>query len=155
MRNLFRLVLGCAVLVTLLMSCARGEALYLRVVGRDDSPAAQMEKLRVRNAALSVLPTEGIAPWALVPVVRDAVAPVADCRVEARRWSPGRGAPPAPTLLVTVGQGAGHHWWGVLYPDARRWAQVEDDTSDEENDSAPVVFLWPFWDWLCRLFSGR
>ena len=54
-----------------------------------------------------------------------------------------------PTVYITLGEGKGHNWWGVLYEDALLWARADEG---EEKDGE-VVFLWPIWEWLCRLLG--
>ena len=164
-----RLLLGacCAALLIWWAGAARAEeGVYLRVIARDDSPEAQAEKLAVRSKVLAALPQEPLGAWALLPVAEDAAQSVADSAVRVALWSPGPGLPAAPAIVVTIGPGRGHNWWGVLFRDARYWARADaEDANDgpkadgaagetDEDCGEKLVFVWPLWDWLCRLFSG-
>ena len=105
-----RLLAACCAAL-LMMGAARGEeGVYLRVIARDDSREAQAEKLRVRFQVLAALPTEPLGAWALLPVAEVAAQSIADCAVRVALWSPGPGLPAAPTVVVTIGPGAGHNW---------------------------------------------
>ena len=133
------------------LGAARAEGrVYLRVVARDDSPAAQAEKLRVRDRVLSVCPDRMDSPGALLALARDAACSLAPCQVDWRWWSPGEGTPAAPTVHIVIGPGRGRNWWGVLYRDALGWARAGEENGGGET----VFFLWPVWDWLCRLLGG-
>ena len=141
-----RRMLMTLALLLLFPLTARGEW-YIRVVGGADSPAAQAEKLRVRDAVLSLCPVspEGL-PEALSDI-RKAVEAICPGEVTLRPWAPA-GAPARPTLYITLGEGQGHNWWGVLYPDALQMAAEAEETEGEE-----IVFIWPWWEWLRALFN--
>ncbi len=136
------------------------EIIYLRVIARDDSPSAQAEKLMVRDAVTVACPISCADPADLLPLARSVVLSLADGKAEIRIWSPGGGAPPAPTLYITLGPGNGRNWWGVLYQDALLWARAEEET--EESSPCPeeeghgedgVEFVWPILTWLLRLLG--
>jgi stage II sporulation protein R len=115
------------------------QTLELRVVAASDRPADQAVKLQVRDAVLAAL-APGLAGIgdaaaarryvaARLPAVRAVAAAVAgragesatvDLRTEAfpvRRIGLVRfAAGPAPALVVTLGPGAGHNWFTVLFP---------------------------------------
>ena len=148
MRGFFRIV--CIVFFLFCVTpAARGEGTwYLRVIAKDDSPKAQEEKLQVRDAAWAACPPcLDELPEAL-DRIRKAAEEIAPCTVEIREWTPGDGMPAAPTLYITIGEGKGHNWWGVLYRDAVRLARAEGE------DAGAVSFIWPVWEWLLRLFGG-
>ena len=164
-----RLLLGacCAALLIWWAGAARAEeGVYLRVLARDDSLEAQAEKLAVRSQVLAALPQEPLGAWALLPVMEDAAQTVSDCTARVALWTPSPGIPAAPAIVVTIGPGRGHNWWGVLFRDARYWARADaDDENDtpeadgvaeetDEDGGEGLVFVWPLWVWLCRLFSG-
>lgn len=110
------------------------EKMYMRVVARDDSPAAQMEKYIVRDAALFLGPEHAAALGKWYP----------SCRVERKIWQPDEKTPPAETVYITIGPGEGRNWWGVLYPDSVAWAASEG-----------TGILFPFLYWLSGLFICR
>ncbi len=128
---------------------ARGEGTwYLRVIARNDGAQAQAEKMRVRSAVLAACAGEkGPSPAAFARM-EAAAAALAPCRVEKLFWSPGGDAPPRPTVYITLGEGAGHNWWGVLWQDSLKIAQAE-----EGEETGQVEFLWPLWDWLLSLLG--
>ena len=145
-------------MLALLLACctfaAKGEeAWYLRVIGRDDTPAAQAEKLRVRDEVLSLCPRQASQLEESLPAIRQAAERTAPCRVEVRLWRPHAGVPAAPTVYITIGEGRGRNWWGVLYEDALLLARAEEETA-EEAEEGTVTFVWPWWAWVCRLFGG-
>lgn len=110
------------------------DAMYMRVVARSNTPAAQVEKYAVRNAALC-LGAERVhllERW------------YPDCRVEKKMWQPDENTPPALTVYITIGAGAGRNWWGVLYPESTAWAAGEG-----------TGILFPFFSWLSGLFIPR
>ncbi len=141
------LLMGCLLIRG--FSPARGEDMYIRVVGRDDTMAGQTEKLLVRNAALSQCPADPAALTSALPRIAKAAGQITPCRVDLRPWRPDAAHPPLPTLYVTVGPGAGHNWWGVLYADSLSLAQADDGGGDGDG----VSFLWPLWDWLRGVFG--
>lgn len=110
------------------------EAVYMRVVARNDSPAAQAEKRLVRNAALLLGESRVCLLEKLVP----------QCKVEYRQWQPEKKLPAGRTVYITLGPGAGRNWWGVLCPDAVSWTQEAGRTG----------WSFPILEWLCRLFTG-
>ncbi len=157
------------------------QAIYLRVVARDDSPEAQAEKLRLRDAVRAACPARCADPQALLPLIQSIAAPFAPCRVDLRPWTPGGGVPPAPTVYILLGEGAGHNWWGILYPNALLWARLEEEPTDRDepketdaaeqskpngedaaspahpNEEPPpprqVEFVWPILAWIRGLLG--
>lgn len=120
----------------LALSGAAGEEIrYMRVVARDDSPSAQREKMLVRDAA--------IACW---PDTEKLEAFFPDCRVSERIWQPDKNTAPAKTVYITIGQGQGRNWWGVLYPGSACWAG--GGRAGEE-----VQITFPVLSWLAGLFN--
>ena len=156
--------LALALAAALALGCPGGpaaaeqtETVYLRVIARDDSEAAQAEKLRLRDAVAAVCPARCDHPETLLPLIQSVAAAYAPCEVEIRVWTPGGGVPPAPTLYITLGPGTGRNWWGVLYQNAVLWAQAEPaETQPEAEDTAAspgggVTFIWPLLSWLLGL----
>lgn len=142
----------CSVIlsVALLSAVQSGQAeWYYRVIGQDDTASGQMEKICVRDAALSACPPLEENLFSALPEIKKAAESVAPCRVEIKCWSPGNSLPSAPTLYITIGEGRGHNCWGVLYADSLRMAQAEE--IPEEPDK--VEFVWPIWTWLLSLFG--
>ncbi len=91
----------------------RNMALRLRVVGASDTEADQSTKLRVRDAILPVARKTPFSVRAIACTARD-VDPTARVRVGLLRF----GGYCSPAVQVTLGAGAGHNWWGILYPQA-------------------------------------
>ena len=125
------------------------ERWYLRVVARNDTPEAQEEKLRVRDAVLDACPPTENELFSALPDIKKAAESAAPCRVEIKRWSPEESVPPALTLYITVGEGRGHNFWGVLYADSMLMAKAGDIPEEPER----VEFVWPLWRWLLNLFG--
>lgn len=117
---------------------AAGEEKYMRVVARNDGIFAQTEKIVVRNIALLLGEKRAELLEKIWP----------DCRVEEKRWQPDKKTPPAQTVYITLGQGAGHNWWGVLCGDAVSW-------TSEPMEGERVMITFPFFRWLLQLFTGR
>ena len=115
-------------------TAAAGEE-YMRVVANSDSQYDQREKLLVRNAALFLYPDRLAWLEVLFP----------DCRVEKKIWQPDTKTAPAGTVYITIGQGQGQNWWGVLFPQSVQFA----------SQGEGQVQLWfPFIEWLLSLFRG-
>ena len=79
-------VLFCLI-ASVLLSLSPGERWHVRVVARNNSPAAQTEKIRVRDAVLRACPEKLQALPAALTV---------------RPWAPA-GHPARPTLYVSLG----------------------------------------------------
>lgn len=133
------------ILIFMLGQWAAGEEeMYIRVVSRDALPAAQEEKLRVRDAVLQLIECQGSIVLSDIEKKANETAP---CRVEIRRWGP-EGGQPAPTLYITIGEGAGPNWWGILYP---KGAALAGEETGEEG----IRLVWPLWDWIKALLGYR
>ena len=141
-------IVGCV-----LLSAAAGarteECWYLRVIARNDTPEAQEEKLCVLDAVLDACPLTENELFFALPDIKKAAESAAPCRVEIKRWSPEESVPPALTLYITVGEGRGHNFWGVLYADSLLMAKAGDIPEEPER----VEFVWPVWRWLLNLFG--
>ena len=108
------------------------EVVRFRVIANSDSERDQMLKCRVRDGVLSAL--EGVPREALeeqMPrlenMARDILRENGDsspvgaslCRERFERSGDALTDLPSgtyETLCLTIGQGKGHNWWGVLYP---------------------------------------
>lgn len=108
---------------------------YMRVVANSDSQYDQREKMLVRNAALLLYPDRLAWLEVLFP----------DCRVERKIWQPDQKTAPARTVYITIGQGHGQNWWGVLFPESVRFAC---------RGEGQVLIQFPFFEWLFSLFRG-
>ena len=115
---------------------ARGE-MYIRIIARDDSLSAQQEKNLIRNEILPLLPENARdLPQALQEIERNF-----DCRAEIRPWAPA-GRPLRPTVYITLGEGQGHNWWGILFPDSLRLAKMG------ETEAGEIIFRYPIFTFL-------
>ena len=142
----------CGMMAGALLLCAAPwaqAAWYYRVIARDDSPAAQTEKLRVRDAVIQACPQRENDLPSFISEIKKAAESVAPCRVEIKDWSPDTKMPLASTVYITIGEGRGHNCWGVLYADSLRMAQAEDIPEEPEK----VEFVWPVWRWILSLFG--
>ena len=108
---------------------------YMRVVANSDSQYDQREKMLVRHAALLLYPDRLAWLEVLFP----------DCRVERKIWQPDQKTAPARTVYITIGQGLGQNWWGVLFPESVRFAC---------RGEGQVLVQFPFFEWLFSLFRG-
>lgn len=117
-------------------SCAK-EVYYIRIIARDDSSLAQEEKLRLRDALLPLFPEKAEELSFFLPFITASAKDIAPCRVELRSWSPDQKTPPAPTVYITIGEGDGKNWWGVLYEGAKEMA-----ASGETAYSDRVIIRW-------------
>ena len=139
----------CSMLISFAAGAKAEERMYLRVIARNDSAQAQEEKLRVRDAVIAACPEDRRYLPAFFDGIKKAAESVAPCRVEIKEWSPDDRIPAALTLYVTVGEGQGHNFWGVLYADSLLMAKAGDIPEEPER----VEFVWPFWRWLLGLFG--
>ena len=115
---------------------ARGE-MYIRIIARDDSWTAQMEKVQFRDEILPLLPEN---PRELPRAIREIQRNYA-CQIEIRPWAP-EGKALYPTVYITLGEGRGHNWWGVLFPDSLRLAKMG------ENETGEITFRYPIFTFL-------
>lgn len=130
------------ILTAFLFSPPGGQKIYMRVVARDDSAAGQAEKYAVRDAALAACPENAAGLLSALPgIERAAQAAAPDSRVRLCFWQPDKKTPAAPTVYITVGNGGGHNWWGILYEDALALA-------GEKDGEGTFSFYWPFLAWL-------
>ncbi|MDR0929266.1 MAG: stage II sporulation protein R [Oscillospiraceae bacterium] len=104
--------------------------LRLRVVAHSDSEADQRRKLCVRDA---VLPLFAQYPPNLSAVLATARAIDPTARLRAGRLC--FGGYRSPAVQLTLGQGAGHNWWGIVF---------ESACLPEEE--------WHFESWFVNLF---
>ncbi len=143
---------GCCVFLCLLLFSPLQRvhaAWYYRVIARDDSLEAQVEKIRVRNAALSACPGQAEELSSALPEIKKAAESIAPCRVEIRNWRPAKQTFIAPALYITIGEGRGHNCWGVLYTDSLQMAKAGNIPEEPER----VEFVWPIWEWILSLFG--
>lgn len=127
-----------AAFLVLMFCCtaaAGEEREYMRVVANSDSPYDQREKMLVRNAALLLYPDRLAWLEVLFP----------NCRVERKIWQPDQKTTPAGTVYITIGQGRGQNWWGVLFPESVQFAC---------RGEGQVQLRFPFFEWLFSLFKG-
>lgn len=130
------------------------ETWYLRVVARDDTPAAQAEKLRVRDAVWAVCPSNASTLPSCLSALSIAAREITPCcQVELKSWTPDEKTPAAPTVYITIGAAEGKNWWGILYEDSLLLARAEEQPGEQPN--AGVVFLWPWLAWLRDLLLGN
>lgn len=145
--------IGASALVCALLAWAGAglgeEIWYLRVIGRDDTASGQEEKIRVRNAALSACPENLADMGETLTAIQRAAERLAPCRVEIRLWRPDEKTPAAPTVYITVGEGRGHNWWGLLYKNALLLSRMDTEETDAETDGA-VIFEWPILEAVLR-----
>lgn len=138
MHVFLRFSAALAVAFVLLSGAASGEEWYIRVIARDDSVAARQEKLRTAAAALRAMPRNaGEMPSAL-PRIFAAAHGESDCRCSVRLWSPDEKKPLRPTCYIVIGQGGGHNWWGILFPDSLRLL-AEEEPGEEARFTFPLL----------------
>ena len=89
------------------------EVIRMRVIANSDTEEDQAVKLAVRDAVLLAL-TKQTLPIRSIRSVARSVEPSA--RVSfGRQTFEGK---TTKTLLITLGAGSGHNWWGILFPAA-------------------------------------
>lgn len=136
----------------------------IHVVGATDDPADQAVKLQVRNCLLDALETELLdadpeEAWsaleaelpqlqALAQEVLTSSGSTDTARVSLeqetfpQRAGDGFRLPAGVyrTLRVTIGEGQGHNWWGVLFP--QTWAEESVSASLTEEESPQIRFFF-------------
>lgn len=122
---------------------------YIRIIARDDSPAAQEEKLFLRDRLLPLFPENPRALPAYFSSIRSAARQLAPCEAEIRFWTPDEKTLPAPTVYITIGEGGGKNWWGMLYPQAPEMARTP-----ESREEAEIKIIWPIWEWMKSLLKN-
>lgn len=120
---------------------ARGE-MYIRIIARDDSLSAQQEKILIRNEILPLLPENARdLPQALQEIERNF-----GCRAKIRPWAP-LGRPLRQTVYITLGEGKGYNWWGILFPDSLRLAKMGGHETGEITFRYPIFTFLFGWLW--------
>lgn len=132
-------------------SCHGEEIWYLRIIARDDSPAAQAEKIALRDHILPLFPANARDMKKALPDIIRSAEFFAPCRVQIRKWAPHEKTPPAPTVYITLGKGGGRNWWGLLYRDACLFAQAEPGKEMQEHE--PLRFSFPWLHRICALLG--
>lgn len=143
--RIFCMVLCICMLVFPAPSRAEERPWYFRMIARDDSPAAQAEKIRLRDQLLPLFPSQEEEFLHQLPLILAAARASGDCRAQILIWSPDEKTPPAPTVYITIGKGGGKNWWGLLYQDAYLWAGIP---GGETAPSDEIRFSWPWLRWL-------
>ncbi len=137
-------------LMTAFLICAplraSSEGVYLRVVGSDDTFTAQAQKLAVRDAVLDVFKDAPAFTPALYQDMKNAATSAAACDVRLKLWRPSHDYPLAPTVYITLGEGRGRNWWGVLYEDSLFFFSEDDGSED-------VTFRWTIWEMIKAFFG--
>lgn len=82
----------------------------LRILANSDSPEDQVTKNRVRDAILSLKQTNVCMPEML------AIAQLIDPTARASRGMYHFGGYASDAVIITLGAGEGHNWWGILFP---------------------------------------
>lgn len=121
---------------------------YVRIIARDNSPLAQEEKLRLRDAILPLFPEKPEELSFFLPFITASAKAIAPCSVEFRSWSPDQKTPPAPTFYIIIGEGGGQNWWGVLYSGTPEMAGAR-----ETRDNSEINVIWPLWEWIKNLWK--
>ncbi len=131
------LLLGAAVLLPVQ---ARGEA-YIRILAQDDSLAAQREKILFRDVLLSRCAGEEALFAALAEMEAAGLL-----EWEIRPWAPA-GHPLRPAVYIALGEGRGRNWWGVLFPDALKMAQLGEAGGEGVTLCYPIFTFLFGWLW--------
>lgn len=118
---------------------------YCRIVSRDASVEAQREKYRVLGAVLPLLIRDSRPVSDRLTEIEAAADRIAPCDVDIRIWAP-PGKAEGKTLYITIGEGMGPNWWGILYDGGL--GLFARDTGEEG-----VSFTWPVIDWLLNLLG--
>lgn len=142
-----------ALLLALLPGYRAAGEVYLRVIGAGNSRLAQAEKLRVRDAVRCALPDDAAALPAALPQLALAARKAGNGRMTLRCWQP-PGKAPGLTVYVELGTGAGHNWWGVLYPEALTLCAASP-SQPWHPDVDRIAFSWPVLDWLAGLLGWK
>ena len=141
------LALSLALLAVAYVRAERG-VIRMHVIAHSDAAADQRTKMEVRNALLPMVdgalaetdePTEALQR--LLPELEARAEAIAHVRVRATlskesypaRFDSGSFLPAgrSTALRITLGEGGGHNWWAVVYP---------------EDDAQPEIRWW-FLDW--------
>lgn len=134
--------------------------LRLHVVASSDEEEAQALKLRVRDAVLAVLEpllakaesaeqAEKLVEENAECILAAAVSEAGE-KVELRlgresfgyRVGDGYALPPGEyrCLRIIIGEGAGHNWWGVIFPQLTLEEGAVETSAFPEDDGVKVIF---------------
>lgn len=135
------------IMLFFLLPGCRAETILMRVVARDNTKEGQEEKLRVRNAALAFRPRRREdLPLSLL-LMEKIAGQESDCRVSLRPWMPPGEKTPRLTVYITIGQGEGKNWFGVLFEEALLLT-AEETPGDEQT------LCFPWLSRIAALFTG-
>ncbi|MGN1003056.1 MAG: stage II sporulation protein R [Oscillospiraceae bacterium] len=160
------------------------KVIRLHVIAADDSETEQAVKLQVRDAVLAALePLTGSAASAeearaaieggLDEIEKAAASAAGGRPVELlfgqvnypTRYAEGCALPAGTycSLRVILGQGQGHNWWGVIFPDltdfsTRDWADAAKLLGEEDfallcDEGEGVQIRFRFLEWLAEVRS--
>lgn len=144
------LALAAVLLLALPTAHAEKDIFYIRVIAHDDTAYCQHQKILARDKLLSLLQAGYSEPAQLESALKAEGFPAT---ISLRIWTPQGPYAAQPTLYVTLGDGQGHNWWGILCADAQKWDFLQahkksDASSDVASNNMQLVF--PL---LERLFS--
>lgn len=117
---------------------SRTEIVRLRVIANSDTKEDQAIKVRVRDAVVDAMHKETLR----IPSIR-AVARSIDPSAKVQWGRFHFGGYTSKALQITLGTGAGHNWWGILYPMA---CNLPEDTMAQFDSW--FVMLFKRWGWL-------
>lgn len=117
---------------------SRTEIVRLRVIANSDTEEDQAIKIRVRDAVMDALCKATLS----VPSIR-AIAQSIDPTAKVRWGWFHFGGYASRALQITIGVGAGHNWWGILFPTA---CHLPEDTMAQFDSW--FVNLLKRWGWL-------
>ena len=188
--HLWEKAMLCALCAGLLLACRTqneraalsSQVLRVHVIAASDEPEEQEQKLRVRDAVLGYLTplladvTDRDEAEARLYAELEGVARAAAAAADGRQVTVTLGAQDYPTrraegyalpagryesLRVILGEGEGHNWWGLLYPEltlpavqgeGAEAAFAEDGFAliAEEEGTELRFFLLEVWDALTK-----
>lgn len=132
----------CFLLLLICLPFAGRGEMYVRIISRDDSLAAQMEKMKFRDDILPLLPQNP----AELPAALEKIRQEYGCRIWMQCWAP-QGEKLQPTVYIALGAGGGKNWWGVLFPASLRLAQIEETETEEITFRYPIFTFLFGWLW--------
>lgn len=110
------------------------DMLRMRIIANSDTKEDQATKLRVRDAVLSQAKQTSVCLDTMLATAR-----VIDPTAQINRGVYHFGGYASDAIVITLGQGAGHNWWGILFPTS---VSLSDDPVEFESFFMKLIRSW-------------
>lgn len=156
MRILYKvMILICIITMLLPINAAAADIQYIRIVSSDPSEIAQARKMQARRLILPLMKNDhAYDAEVLAKLAQNRLEAAGYCvTADIRTWSPDRVHPPAATLYITIGQGQGRNWWGILCRESWQWTFLQRNEKSSVPSNAASQNITLEFPLIRKLFS--